>query len=120
MRIRITRLESKAQTTFLVEGSLDFGAAQLLADVCQQAALQTEQVSIDLSGVDYLDEAGATVLRGLGRHPKLTLTGDNLFTRALLEEAEAAGDGSGGNLARCNEHVAPGGQWKYALAAYRF
>jgi anti-anti-sigma regulatory factor len=94
MRIRITRLESEAQreTTFLVEGSLDFGAAQLLADVCQQAAVQTEQVSIDLSGVDYLDEAGATVLSRLGRHPKLTLTGDSFLTRVLLQEAEAAGD----------------------------
>jgi anti-anti-sigma regulatory factor len=94
MKIRITRLEGETQTetTFLVEGSLDFAAAQLLADVCQQAALQTEQIRIDLSGVIYLDEAGASVLCGLRRHPKLTLIGDSLHTRVLLEEAEAAGD----------------------------
>ncbi len=92
MRIRITRLEGEAETTFLVEGSLDLGAAQLLADVCGQAALQTEQVRIDLSGVIYLDGAGAAVLCRLRRDSKLTLTGDSLHTRLLLEEAEAAGD----------------------------
>lgn len=92
--IRITELEGEPQIgmTFLVEGSLDFGGAQLLANVCEQAALQTEQVSIDLSGVVYLDDASATVLRGLQRRPKFTLTGESLFTRALLEENEAAGD----------------------------
>jgi anti-anti-sigma regulatory factor len=92
--IRITPLEGEAQTgkTFLVEGSLDFGGAQLLANVCEQAALQTEQVSIDLSGVHYLDEASAAVLRWLARRPQFTLIGDSLFTRALLEENEAMSD----------------------------
>ncbi len=92
--IRITPLEGEAQSskTLLVEGSLDFGGAQLLANVCEQAALQTEQVSIDLSGVSFLDEASAVVLRALARQPQFTLTGESLFTRALLEEVEAAGD----------------------------
>ena len=92
--IRITQLEGEAQTgrTFLVEGSLDFGGAQLLANVCEQAAQQAEQVSIDLSGVHYLDEASAAVLRWLRCQPNFTLTGASLFTRALLEEGEAAGD----------------------------
>jgi hypothetical protein len=94
MTIRITQLEGEAQTgkTFLVEGSLDVGRAQLLADVCQQAARKSEQVSIDLSGVVYLDEASAARRRSLARQPQFTLTGDSLFTRALLEEPEAAGE----------------------------
>jgi anti-anti-sigma regulatory factor len=92
--IRITQLDDEARggKTFLVEGSLDFCGAQLLADVCQQAAQQTGQISIDLSGLVYLDEASAAVLLSLARQPKFTLTGENLFTRALLEEAVAAGD----------------------------
>lgn len=91
--IRITQLEGEAQSgkTLLVEGSLDFVGAQLLANVCEQAARQAGQVSIDLSGLVYLDEASAAVLRGLARQPQFTLTGDSLFTRALLEEAEAVG-----------------------------
>lgn len=92
MTIRITQLEGDAQTKrrFLVEGSLDFAGAQLLANVCQQAALQTEQVSIDLSGVVYLDESSATLLRWLRQQPKFSLTGCSLFTQALLDEAETA------------------------------
>ncbi|MGH9847817.1 MAG: DUF2252 family protein [Blastocatellia bacterium] len=62
--------------------------ARFLTSVCQPAALQTEQVSIDLSGVVYLDEASATLLRWLRQQPKFSLTGCSLFTRLLLEEAE--------------------------------
>ena len=94
MTIRITQLEGEGEIrkTFLVEGSLDLVGAQLLADTCQQAAQQTEQVSIDLSGVFYLDEAGATLLRWLRHQPQVTLTGSGLFTRAVLEENEVAGE----------------------------
>ncbi|MFN7948811.1 MAG: hypothetical protein U0Z53_25890 [Blastocatellia bacterium] len=95
MNIRITETEggdSYSLKTFLVEGSLDFSAAQLLVSVCEQAALQSGQVNIDLSGVVWLDEAGAAVLRSLARQPQFTLNGESLFTRALLEEDEAAGD----------------------------
>ncbi len=92
MMIRVTQLEGDAKTkmTFLVEGSLNFTGAQLLASVCQQAALQTKQVSIDLSGVAYLDESSATLLCWLRRQPKVSLTGCNLFTGLVLEEAETA------------------------------
>ena len=98
MTIRITELEGEAHRpkTLLIEGSLDFGGAQLLANLCERAAQQTEQVIIDLSGIHYLDEASADVLRALRLQPKFTLSGATLFTRALLDEAleetEAAGD----------------------------
>lgn len=95
MMIRITELEggeAHSPKTLLIEGSLNIGGAQLLANLCERAAQQTEQVIIDLSGVSYLDEASAAVLRRLCRYPNFTLTGASLFTRALLEEVEAAGD----------------------------
>ena len=95
MTIRITQLpdgedEPQMKAAFLVEGSLDLAGAKLLADLCRRALKRTGQVTIDLSGVGFLDESSAEMLRQLKRRAGISMTGSSLFTRLLIEGVEAA------------------------------
>ena len=77
MTIRITQMETdtKLKMTFLVEGSLDFAGAEILVNVCRGALKQTEEVIIDISGLNFLDETGAGMLRWLQGQPDISLSG---------------------------------------------
>lgn len=95
MTIRITQLpdvndDPQMKERFLVEGSLDLSGAKLIAELCRRALKRTGQVTIDLSGVGFIDESGAEMLRRLKRRAGISMTGSSLFTRLLIEGVEAA------------------------------
>jgi anti-anti-sigma regulatory factor len=84
--LRITRIdESSQRTTLRLEGRI---TARELAEVraaCEACAREGRALSLDVSGVRFLDSAAASALRALGRSA-LRLEGASPFVRLLLEE----------------------------------
>ena len=95
--IRITEIESQTKNSdlkgrvFKVEGALHLRDAQLLERICRHVAAQTRRpVLIDLNDVCFVDDAGAAVLCRMKRDCVASIEGLTLFTRKVVELADAS------------------------------
>jgi anti-anti-sigma regulatory factor len=87
--LKITRIDGGGHATILkLEGRLTLpGLAELDATI--SACLRDQRrVVIDLAGVGFLDEPGATALRA-ARNDAVELVGASPFVRELLQEVES-------------------------------
>jgi anti-anti-sigma regulatory factor len=87
MPARITQIEVKESDATLVrvEGSLQQRDAQLLQRICRDADSYT--VTLDLTGLNFLDSHSALVLCRLKHELGVRLEGLNLFIGKVLELA---------------------------------
>ena len=91
MPTRITQIDDRQsqQTTLKVEGSLLLEDAELIAEICSD--LQTgfnKVITLDLSGLDFLDSDGASVLCRLKKEKNVALEGLHLFIQKVIEMSE--------------------------------
>jgi hypothetical protein len=87
MVVRISRTEEAETHRLLlrIEGALTREGTQLLAQQCVPCIYDTEwDVEIDLTGVTFIDEAAAAVVRRLSQSPAVSLTGCELFTQQMI------------------------------------
>jgi anti-anti-sigma regulatory factor len=91
---RVTTDSGTEATVFKVEGTLYLRDAELLEKICRDVGNQTKRpVTLDLSGLCYLDSDSAAVLCRMKREQNVTLEGLHLFIEkvvALTEECEKA------------------------------
>lgn len=95
MTTRITQLDEQGggEAMLRVEGRLTPEDARLLEKVCHELRGQNGGgVRIDLTGLSYLDDESASVLRKLKRLPGVELEGVHLFVWQVIEQAEQCGD----------------------------
>jgi anti-anti-sigma regulatory factor len=78
-----------AATVFKVEGTLYLKDAELLERICRDVGNQTERpVTLDLSGLCFLDSESAAVLCRMKREQGVRLEGLHLFIEKVVELAE--------------------------------
>lgn len=90
MNMRISQSEDQAtgKTTLRVEGSLNRDGAELLEKLCARLLTHPNRsVVINLSGIRFLNEDGASVLRELKGREGVIFDGCHLFTQQVIEEA---------------------------------
>ncbi|MBV9927321.1 MAG: STAS domain-containing protein [Acidobacteria bacterium] len=94
MTTRITQMEGRVaggKALLRVEGTLGLADAELLEQVCADLKEQTgASVSLDLTDISFIDQAGAEVLARLRREREVSLEGLHLFVRQVIEIAERA------------------------------
>ena len=94
MTTRITQLEGRVaggQALLRVEGTLGREDAELLEQVCTDLKAQTgASVTVDLTDISYLDQAGASVIARLRREHKVSIEGLHLYMLQVIEIAEGA------------------------------
>ena len=94
MTTRITQLEGRVangQALLRVEGTLGREDAELLEQVCTDLKAQTgASVTVDLTDISFLDQAGASVLARLRREHEVNLQGAHFFLQQVIEIAERA------------------------------
>jgi anti-anti-sigma regulatory factor len=83
--LRITRKETRGETTLHLEGRLTSGELTAFDEAWRSSVSADRRVVIDLAGVRFVDAAGAAVLRALRQGP-IEVTGCSPFVRELLEE----------------------------------
>jgi hypothetical protein len=88
MPARITQIEVKESNATLVrvEGSLNERDAKLLQRICRDVGSHT--VTLDLTGLNFLDSPSALVLCRLKYELGVRLEGLNLFIGKVLELAD--------------------------------
>lgn len=85
----VTRDTGTAPTVFKVEGTLYLRDAELLEKICREVGNQTKQpVTLELSGLSYLDRNSAAVLCRMKREQNVSLEGLHLFIEKIVELAE--------------------------------
>jgi len=92
MPTRITQIgcQAGASQKIKVEGTLTLADAELLEAICDELGEQTgADVSVDLTGVVFLDSESASVLCRLKGHG-ISLEGLDLFAQTVVELAEKA------------------------------
>lgn len=90
MGIRISQSEDPVtgKTVLRIEGAVTADAAPLLDDVCSKLLDEAgAKLIINVSAVNFLDEAGAVVLRRLKRQG-VCFEGCELFTQRVIETVE--------------------------------
>ena len=76
-------------TVFKVEGTLYLKDAELLERICRDVGHQTKRpVTLELSGLCYLDSDSAAVLCRMKREQGVRLEGLHLFIEKVVELAE--------------------------------
>ncbi|HMG32357.1 MAG TPA: STAS domain-containing protein [Blastocatellia bacterium] len=88
MTIRITQGEDirNGRMILKLEGIVDQGAGDLLEKMCSKISARPESgIVINLSGVTFVDEAGAAALCRLKKTPGIAIDGCHLFTERMLE-----------------------------------
>ena len=76
-------------TVFKVEGTLHLKDAELLEKICREVGKQTQRsVTLELSGLSYLDSESAAVLCRMEREQDVRLEGLHLFIEKVVELAE--------------------------------
>ena len=83
--IRITRIDGAREATLRIEGRITRPRIPALREACDQCLTEHGAVTLDLSRVDFADEAGVETLRELARG-RAALVGCSGFLRALLQE----------------------------------
>ncbi len=84
--LRITRIdETQRRTTLRLEGRVTARELPELRAVCETCAAEARQLSLDLSGLRFVDSPAASALAALGREAT-TLVGASAFVKLLLEE----------------------------------
>jgi anti-anti-sigma regulatory factor len=74
-----------------VEGTLGREDAELLEQVCNDLRAQTgASVTVDLSDISFLDQAGASVLARMRREHKVSIDGLHLYMLQVIEIADRA------------------------------
>ena len=94
MTTRITRIDDDAaeKTTLKVEGTLHIEDAEVLEKTfANLRAAQNQNISIDLSGISFLDSESAAILCRL-RNLGVELLGLHFFVQRVIETAETAGN----------------------------
>lgn len=89
MSIRISQAEDAAtgKTILNVEGAITTDTAELLDGICARLLSQpTAGIVINLSGISFINEDGAIILRRLKQQPEITFTGCQLFTKRVIED----------------------------------
>ena len=94
MTTRITQLEGRVaggRALLRVEGTLERADAELLEQVCTDLRAQTgASVTVDLTGISFLDGESASVLARLKREQEAKLEGIHFFVQQVIEIAERA------------------------------
>lgn len=94
MTTRITQMEGRVaggKALLRVEGTLGREDAELLEQVCTDLKAQTgASVTVDLTDISYLDQAGASVLARLRREHEVSIEGLHLYMLQVIEIAERA------------------------------
>src|SRR5258708_20960380 len=76
-------------TVFKVEGTLYLRDAELLEKICRDVGNQTKRpVSLELTGLSYLDSESAAVLCRMKREQNVSLEGLHLFIEKVVELTE--------------------------------
>ena len=65
--VRITRKVASQGSTLMIEGKLQGQAVQVLRNECRTDLENGTRVTLDLSGVTYVDENGIRLLRRLAQ-----------------------------------------------------
>jgi ABC-type transporter Mla MlaB component len=82
--LRITMSDSSEQSvTLLLEGGIINGWVSVLHDSCQQALIDRRELTLNLRGVTFADNAGIALLRDLQQR-RVNIVGSSGFIRRLL------------------------------------
>ena len=85
----VTRDTGTVPTVFKVEGTLYLRDAELLEKICRDVGNQTKRpVTLELTGLSYLDSDSAAVLCRMKREQNVSLEGLHLFIEKLVELTE--------------------------------
>src|SRR6185503_10439080 len=86
---KVTRDPGTVPTIFKVEGTLYLRDAELLEKICRDVATQTQRpVTLELTGLSYLDSDSAAVLCRMKREQNVSLEGLHLFIEKVVELTE--------------------------------
>lgn len=92
MTTRITQLRgcsADGRVLVRVEGSLSLSDAELLEQVCAEVKAQSgASVTVDLTGISFLDSESARILARLRHEQEVALEGVHFYIRQVLEMAE--------------------------------
>lgn len=91
MTTRITRIEGEraSQMVLKLEGVVTIADAKLLEEICEDIRSELDYgITIDLSGVNYLGNRSAEVIRRLRTMPGLSIEGAHLFVQQIIESTE--------------------------------
>ena len=93
MPTHITQIDdpAAARTVLRVEGSLTLADAELIEVVCHDLlSQQPKPITLDLTGINFLDSESASVLRRLKTEQGVALDGVHLPVQKAIEMAESA------------------------------
>lgn len=91
MTTRITRIEGERASEMILklEGSVTVADAKLLEEICEDLRRELGyEITIDMSGVNFLGSQSAEILRRLKTTPGLSIEGAHLFVQQILESTE--------------------------------
>ena len=91
MTTRITRIEGEraSQMVLKLEGVVTIADAKLLEEICEDIRRELDYgITIDLSGVNFLGNRSAEVIRRLKTMPGLSIEGAHLFVQQIIESRE--------------------------------
>lgn len=91
MTTRITRIEGEraSQMILKLEGVLTIADAKLLEEICEDLRRDFDyEITIEMSGVNFLGTQSAEVIRRLRTMPNLSIEGAHLFVQQILESTE--------------------------------
>jgi len=91
MTTRITRIEGEraSQMVLKLEGVVTIADAKLLEEICEDIRRELDYgITIDLSGVNFLGNRSAQVIRRLKTMPGLSIEGAHLFVQQIIESRE--------------------------------
>ena len=88
MTTRITRIEGARATEMVLklEGVVTVADAKLLEEICEDLRRELDyEITIDMSGVNFLGSQSAEVIRRLRTMPNLSIEGAHLFVQQIIE-----------------------------------
>ncbi len=91
MTTRITRIEGEraSEMVLKLEGVVTVADAKLLEEICEDLRRELDyEITIDLSGVNFLGSQSAEIIRKLRMMPRLSIEGAHLFVQQILESTE--------------------------------
>lgn len=91
MTTRITRIEGEraSEMVLKLEGVLTVADARLLEEICDDLRRELDYaITIDMSGVNFLGNQSAAIIRRLKTMPGLSIEGAHLFVQQILEATE--------------------------------
>ena len=91
MTTRITRIEGEraSQMVLKLEGALTVADAKLLEEICDDLRHElNHDITLDLSGVNFLGSQSAEILCRLKTRPGLNIEGAHLFVQQIIDAVE--------------------------------